>query len=113
MSLIEETVYRGRDNPIALILKNNDANLSTTEMSAITRMDIRYNGTYYSSASSPTLFDWTTFNEDAKVIIKLGMCGLTTGSDANTELIVYDAANTNGLMWDVFKLTVTDDAAPD
>lgn len=113
MSLVEETVYRGRDNAIALVLKNNDANLSTTEINAITRIDVHYSGTYYSSASSPTLFDWVTYKEDAKVIIKLGMCGLTVGSDANTELLVYDAANTNGLVWDTFKLTVLDDAAPD
>jgi len=110
-----ETIYTDRDNPITLILKEDDENITEAQMLAITKVGVRYDpddngaGVYYNSDDYPTKFDWTTNADEAKVTMKLGTL-LPAGYDRKAELLIYNAVNTNGIVWDQFRLKVSDEA---
>jgi ABC-type phosphate transport system substrate-binding protein len=116
---VRETIYADRDNPIALVLQEDDENITEAQMLAITKIGIKYdpdsndnddnNGLYYNSDDHGTKFDWTTYADEAKIVMKLGTI-LPVGADRAAELIIYNAANTNGIVWSQLYLTVSDEA---
>jgi hypothetical protein len=105
-----ELVWTGRDNTIDLLLKA-DGVARTDLDTSVTKMVLRYNDVYYSSTEHSGVFDWVTRGSEGIVILSLGHLGLT-GSDRKAELIVYDASNTNGIVWDQIYIKVTDEALP-
>jgi len=110
VSAVIETavVYEDRDNSFKLTLKKNNTTLTSSEMTAITKYEIRYNGVYYDSDTYPDAF--VPDNANGTIEIKPYELGLETGTD-KVELIIYDSVNyTHGLVWEQFKLKVKSDA---
>ena len=106
MAKFTEHIYNGRDNTIDLLLK---ADGSAVDLSSITRMvlyDVAGGWTVDSDESSGS-FDWTT-GTTGKVIIDAGGAGITAG-DYWVKLRVYDATNTNGIVWGEAKPPVESD----
>lgn len=96
---IEEVVWLGRDNAIALsLLSDNAAILHTT----LTRCQVIVGTTTIDSDTSPELFDLTLSD---RLLLKFGGSDLEVGRHAVT-LIVFDAEHTNGLIWDEFVIVV-------
>ena len=101
-------IYEDRDNSVILTLKKNDVTLTSNEMVAITKYEIRYKGVYYDSDTYPNAFE--ADNANGTIEIKPYDLGLEAGSDQG-ELIIYDAGDyTHGLVWEQFKLKVKADA---
>jgi len=100
-------VHEDRDNSFTVTLKKNSVALTQTEMEAITKFEIKYNGTYYNSVDNSDGFE--IVNATAKVTVKPYELGLESGDTDTVEFIVYDNGDyTNGLLWDRFKLKVSD-----
>lgn len=116
---VRETIYKDRDNPIALVLQEDDENITEAQMLAITKIGVKYDsdnndnndddGLYYNSDDYPTKFDWTTYADEAKIVMKLGTI-LPAGRDRKAELIIYNASNTNGIVWAQLYLIVSAEA---
>jgi len=105
------TIWKDRDNPSFIQLLKGGELLTELEMDAITKIEILFNGTYYSSADYAGLFDWTTYKSTAKVMITAGMIDMgVVLTDKKAELIVYDASNINGIVWAQISITIKADA---
>ena len=100
------TCFKDRDNSFLLTLQKNGVTLTQVEMNAITKFEIKYNGAYYDSVDESTGF--VRDNVNGTVQIKPYELGLAVSSD-KVELIIYDATNTHGIMWDQFKLDIKGD----
>ena len=92
------TVWKDRSNWIEIELKKDGTTLTSDEIDAITKVELKYKDVYYDSTTYTDAFDLVTGRESGKLIIKPGLLDWEAGSDV-VELIVYDAANTNGVMW--------------
>lgn len=99
--LIEEHVYLGRDNIIALELDIDKAAIVHT---TVTRCQL-YVGkaaTVVDSNVNPTWFNFTIANE---ITIKLGASSLPVGRH-QTKVVIFDSANPLGIVWGFISLTV-------
>lgn len=111
-------VYRGCNSPFLVTLKDIlDATFTATSMAAITRVVLKYipsSGAASESADSDTpahadVFDWTTYANDGKLLIDLGLLDFTVGRDTAVELKVYDATYTSGrVQADLLDIEVSD-----
>ena len=101
-----ETLYTSRDNAIDLLLKSDGV---AEDISSITKAEVRFLGATYSSATDADAFDWTTDGTNGILTLQLGkISALPAGRDRNTEVIIYDATNVNGIVWATFDLKVID-----
>lgn len=101
--------YKDRDNSFIVTLKLNGSVLPEAQMSAISRFEVKYGGTYYNSDDYPSCFSRS--DSSGQVTIKPYGFGLEAGSDL-TEFIVYDEGDyQHGLVWDQFKWLNKNDAA--
>lgn len=107
------TQYLGRDNPSLAILEWDGVTLTSSEMGAITRVDVRYKGSYLSSNDFPALFDWTTYASSGYLEFDLGSLDLPADRDEHAEIIAFDDTYTNGRVVGVVELTISDEAKPD
>jgi len=102
--MIQETVYKNRDNAIWLGLR---VNREVIDVSDLTRVQIVDGDTTYDSDSlgsgEEAPFDWTS--EIGVLILRLGGLGLSVGKHIVT-LIIFDADNENGVIWDTMRLLV-------
>lgn len=99
--MITETVWLDHDNTIDLVLT---ADGSAVDLSSVTKMELEIgDDTIIDSATSADAFDWS--EGDGKLILALGGETITAGTYTAT-LIVYDATNTDGIVWDQFTLVV-------
>ena len=110
MSNRTEYIYKSRDNTIELILKNNGA---AVDLSGVTRMILELNDSIsldsdVIGAGDGNQFDWT--EGSGKLILRLGAETIAVGEYTAAKLFVYDADNTNGILWDTFPVTVTDES---
>lgn len=97
------------DNSIDLILKENGTALTALQMATITAMGLVYQGTEYKSGDYAAAFDFTTYADDAKVILKpQKITGIAAGRDPKAEVVVYDPSNPNGIVWDTIDLMIQD-----
>ena len=103
---MRETVYLGRDNTIELELKEHKALLTSGQMDAITQAAIYYQGQVYDSDTHAGAFDWITKKDKAIIILDLGSLPLPIGMDTKAKLIIFDADNTDGIVWQRFTLEV-------
>lgn len=103
---MREYVYLGRDNTIELQLLADKTPLTALQMQAITKIELIYNGQTISSQTNPDAFDWSTREAEGVVIIALGDISISAGTDLAADLIIYDAENTNGIVWSSFTLKV-------
>jgi len=98
---MREIVYLNRDNVIDLQLQ---ADGSAVDLTPVTRMTLTLDGTTtIDSQTSPGAFDWSGGN--GVVVLALGGESIGPGRYA-AELAVYDAVNTQGIVWGGFDLTV-------
>jgi len=106
------TVWKDRDNISYFELSKQGELLTTIEMAAITKAEIKYNDIYYDSDNYPTAFDWSTLGDESKIIIKFGLIDLgdNLSKDRKSELIIYDADNISGVVWNQFIMIVKIDA---
>ena len=96
-----EVTYLGHDNTIDLLLKADGVAQS---LSGVTRMTLEVGTVTVDSDVSGSAFDWAP-GVTGKLILALGAEGLTEGTWQAT-LTVYDASNTNGIVWGTFNLIV-------
>ena len=96
MANLLEYVYNGKDNTIDVLLKEGG---DAVDLSAVTRMVLKDLGGEWTIDydTAPSAFDWDT-GVTGKVIIALGDQSITAGKYW-VRLIVYDAVNTNGIVW--------------
>ena len=100
--MITEIIYDGHDNTIDLLLKADEV---ATDLSSVTRMTLDVDTTtIVDSAISGECFDWST-GVTGKVILALGGEGIDGGL-YRAKLTLYDAINTDGIVWGEFNLTV-------
>ena len=100
----KEYVYLGHDNYIDLILM---ANGSAQNLSGITKMTLTFDTTKISSAnqaSDPILWNQAGY-QTGEIRIFLGKQSLTPGS-YEAPLIVYDASDPDGIVWDIIPIIV-------
>jgi len=106
-----ETVvcYKDRDNSFLITLTKNGVTLSPTEMSAITKFEIKHKGIFYNSIDNPSGF--VRDNTNGTVQIKPYELGFDVSID-RVEFIVYDSGDfIHGLLWSVFVLKVSGEAS--
>jgi len=106
------TVWKDRNNISYFELSKQGELLTAIEMSAITKAEIKYNDLYYNSDDYPTAFDWITLESESKLIVKFGLIDLgdNLSKDRKAELIIYDAVNTDGVVWNQFTMIIKIDA---
>ena len=97
--LLEEEVFNGHDNIIALSLSIDKEAINH---SGIVQVQLYVGSTLIDSIVNPDYFD--TSNED-RLIIKLAHAGIKTGR-YETRLIIYDIFNPDGLVWGDIMLVV-------
>lgn len=95
-----EIVYLGADNVIDLVLLED---CIAVDLSGVTKMTLDFDGTKIDSGTSPEAFDWSA--GDGKLSLALGAESIVTAI-YDAELVVYDAENTNGIVWGSFKVVV-------
>jgi len=84
--------------------------LNSAEMSSVTNFEIRFNGEYYDSDTYPAGI--VPENSTGTITIYPFELGLKVATDLKTELILYDSAHTNGLVWAQFPMKILGDAIP-
>ncbi len=91
------TVYKGYDNTFTVQLLEDEL---PQDITAATKIEIIYKGESYDSDTYPTSFDFTSGADTGLIVLKLGIIAtIPVGTDSRSELIVYDAVNTNGIFW--------------
>jgi len=98
--MISETVYIGRDNTIDLQLKDDTVKpgkLANSDFSAVTKVELVINGTIaYNSIADPNI---VSFTPGGVVYLKLGGVLTLPKKHYIGELIIYTAANPDGIAW--------------
>ena len=107
---LQEKIYLDRDNAIKLGLTADGAPINAATLTRVTVKLTNGSGTVtlYDSTTDVNAFDFTT--ETAQVsdtvtgILVIKLQDATTppvaGTDYIMDIIVYDAANTDGIHWD-------------
>ncbi len=91
------TVYKGYDNTFTVQLLEDE---EPQDLGAATKVELIYKGESYDSDTYSDSFDFVTGAATGLVIMKLGIIStIPLGTDSRSELIVYDAVNTNGIFW--------------
>jgi len=105
------TIYADRDNPFTLTLKQNNVAVIEAVMNTFTKYEIKFQGEYYDSVTYPNAFEIS--NANATVTIKPEEFDLSPTNRVGEDCVflVYDASDyDDGLVWDIFKLVVSDAA---
>jgi len=101
-------VYEDRNNTIGVQLVKNGVKLTSDEMDAITNAGIIVDGTEYDYDAYATAFDWSTRKSEGVLIIALGAVLDAPLRDTKAEIVIYDATNTSGIIWDTIDIEVVD-----
>lgn len=99
MATREELFYIGRDNTIDLLLMID--RVIQADLSNITRMILKLGAISIDSDLIADALDWTSAHDDVgndKLVISLAGI-VTTELEGFVTLIVFDAANPNGIVW--------------
>ena len=99
--MIKETVYLGHDNAIDLVLRDGR---TAVDLSGATRVVLRDLEcvAILDSETSPTAFYWG--EGGGKLTLRLGQEPVPAGT-YTYHVIVYDPANTDGVVWDRIRLS--------
>lgn len=93
----EEIIYIDRDNTIDLILKSDG---TAQDLSSVTRIDAIIGSTTISCTTSTAWpIKWSGLGTTGKVQLKLGDQDVTANTTYTMYLVLYDATNTNGVVW--------------
>lgn len=99
-----ELIYLGHDNFIDLILKSDGV---AVDLTSVTRMTLTLGATLIDSDNGATdPIRWAKAGyATGQVKLYLGNQTITAGS-YRAPLIVYDATNTNGIVWGLVPLAI-------
>jgi hypothetical protein len=107
---LREKIYLNRDNDIKLGLTADGVPVDTSLLTRVvaTLTDDDGNVTTFDSDTDVDAFDWTTLtaqvSDTVTGILSLKLQDAVTppaaGDDYNLNLVIYDAANPNGIDWD-------------
>lgn len=102
-----EIVYRDHDNTIDLVLKSDGI---AQNLSGVTKITATFDDTLVSSTDKAAgLITWDQAGYDTGEI-RIAIGGeLITAKTYNVPIIVYDAANANGVVWGYIVIEVKDD----
>lgn len=101
------TTYKDRDNTFAIQLVKNGVAFTSSEMQAITKVELLFKEVYYNSTDHPSAFDWTTRESEGVVIFSLGtISAIVAGRDKGSELIIYSSDYTDGVVWGLLDINV-------
>ena len=90
------TVYKGYDNTFTVQLLEDGV---AQDLTAATKIEIIYKGESYDSDAYSSSFDLSA-GATGLLTMRLGIIStIPVGTDSRSELIVYDAVNTNGIFW--------------
>ena len=99
--MITETIYKNRDNPISVELRSNGV---AQAINNVTKITLEFGGETLSSATATTgAFDSTTYGATGRLDMKLGheaSVKTMRSGQYKARLTVFDAAYTNGRVWD-------------
>lgn len=106
---MSDIIYRGHDNALVVILKENNTAISTT---ATTAMAITIGGvTIESTNGSTQLISWNkTTYVTGEVHLLLGKSTKIDSGVYQSPLVIYDADNPNGIVWGNLDLEVVQPA---
>ena len=111
MSKVKYVGWVGRDNWIGFALKKGEplSALTSTEMAAITDYGFKFLGVEYKASENSQFCKKT--DDKATIEFQLGGMIDIVASDSKCELIIYDAAHPNGIIWgDYFQLKMKQDS---
>lgn len=102
-----QIVWKGHNNRIRLQLK---ASSSAVSLASVTKITLTFGSTLISNSSAASgaiIWSGASFST-GEVQLVLGSQTISAGK-YDAPLIVYDAANTNGIVWDKIPIRVYDD----
>jgi len=96
--------FNDRDNAeIVQLLEDGIA----IDLAAVTKVSVKFKGTFYDSTASPTAFDWTIGS--GKIKLQLGkIATIPAGTDNAAEITIYDPSNPNGIVWGTIRIKIID-----
>lgn len=102
-----EVVYKDHDNTIDLILKSDGI---AQDLSGVTKITATFGDTLVSSTDKAAgLMTWDQAGYDTgEIRIAIGGESITAET-YNVPIIIYDAANANGVVWGYIVIEVKDD----
>ena len=106
-------MWQGRNNHLLIEVTLNGSKLTPTEMAAITKAEVNFNGQIVDSTICAGCFDWTTYAAQSKVLVDLGAANFdltTTDRDKDTIFLLYSSSWTYGLVGGTFYMKVKDEA---
>ena len=106
-------MWQGRNNHLLIEVTFNGSKLTPTEMAAITKAEVNFNGQIVDSTICAGCFDWTTYAAQSKVLVNLGAANFdltTTDRDKDTIFLLYSSSWTYGLVGGTFYMKVKDEA---
>jgi hypothetical protein len=98
--MVYEIVHLTHDNSIDLKLL---ADSVAVDLTNTTRMTLTFDTTIIDSDLHADVFDWS--NGAGELYLTLGAQTIPAGT-YYSELVVYDSANTNGIVWGSFTVLV-------
>ena len=110
MAVVYNTVYKNHDNILAVQLSStNEAGVVTHPdlTDSVSKIEILIKGVYYDSEDFAEAFDFQSEGDVGIVKLKLGvMTDIAVVKDAAAELITYDSANPEGIVWGTLPIKV-------
>lgn len=112
MAVTYNTVYKGRNNSLFVQLSETDEAGVVTKpdlTQGVTKVEVLLKGKYYNSTDYPAVFDWASEGAAGVVGMKLGLIPeLEVVKDTQAEIITYDPANPEGLVWGSIPIQVVE-----
>jgi hypothetical protein len=109
-------IYNGTDSPVLVKLYDIDNTVLTdTEISAITKIEIKYipaTGSTVERVNSVDYvagFDFGTERASGEILTNLGLYGFTAGRDKKAEMLLYNSTYTSGAVIGIFDMQVLED----
>ena len=103
--MVREVIYKDRDNSIDLQLSSDSGVADFSGVTKVELIDTTGGLTTISSVDNSEYFDITT--GDGILKLSLGkVANLVEGKTHKFDVVLYDAANINGVNWGYFKTTV-------
>ena len=100
---MSETIYIGRANRIKRELTRNGAELSAVDQAAITKVQVIIQGQCFDTEAHPGEIQY----DDGVFTLQAGLReGLAAADRIDAHIVVYDPANTEGLAWGTFRVTI-------
>jgi len=103
----KEYIYLGHDNTIDRILKADDI---PQDLSSVTKITMTFGDTTLESTDKASgIITWDQGGYDTgEIRMDLGAQTIDAGN-YRAPIVVYDATNTDGIVWDTINVVVVDD----